>query len=128
MLWMQELSQGRHHKDCIQTSSKGLFVAWGERALLVIVLQTSAIFYFNRVCSTDMTYLVYYCLIIAGSSFSTAGLLLWEARNFTTAGLFIYDGSWTIHPLLILILGIAMIVPAIWEIFQRGNRTSVRDE
>ena len=90
-------------------------------------MQFNVIFISDEVFSAVMTYFVYYLLIVAGSCLSTVGLLLWNAHDFETFGILMSDG-WRLHPVHILILGVSMTVPAIWEIFQRSNGKSPRDD
>ena len=71
-----------------------------------------------------MKYLASFLLLTAGSALTTGGLIMWQHRSFEFAGM------WTlaegVHPLFALIVGIAMIPPALWEIFLLESRP--RDE
>ena len=62
-----------------------------------------------------MKHLAALLLLTAGSALTTGGLMLWQERSFG------FSGMWTLtdglHPLCLLIVGIAMIPPALWEIF-----------
>ena len=62
-----------------------------------------------------MKYVVGFLLLTAGSALTTGGLLLWRDQSFGFSELWtLADG---LHPLFVLIVGIAMIPPALWEIF-----------
>ena len=71
-----------------------------------------------------MKYLAPFLLLIAGSALTTVGLILWQGKAFA------FTAMWTLanglHPLFVLIIGIAMIPPALWEIFLLEQRR--RDE
>jgi hypothetical protein len=123
----QESDQVHRHKGYIQRSLKELPLAYRHLALLDNYLQSNVIFIPDGVFSAVMTYFVYYLLIVAGSCLSTIGLLLWNAHDFETFGILMHDG-WKIHPVHILVLGVAMTVPAIWEIFQLINGKSPRND
>ena len=62
-----------------------------------------------------MKYLAAFLLLSAGSAFTTAGLMMWQAQSFGFSGMWTLAGG--LHPLFVLIVGIAMIPPALWEIF-----------
>lgn len=64
-----------------------------------------------------MRYFLRFLLLTAGFALTTAGLMGWHARDFTFAGVWLTDGAFELHPLHLLILGLAMIPPALWEIF-----------
>ena len=71
-----------------------------------------------------MKYLAGFLLLTAGSALTTAGLATWQHQAFAFSGLWSMSGG--PHPIFILVLGIAMIPPALWEIFLLENRR--RDE
>jgi hypothetical protein len=64
-----------------------------------------------------MRYLVRFSLLTIGFAFTTAGLMFWHAQDFTFEGLWFFDNDFKLHPLHLLILGLAMIPPALWEVF-----------
>ncbi len=67
-----------------------------------------------------MKYFVRFLLLTAGFALTTSGLMLWQADAFSFSGIWAFaDG---IHPIYFLIIGIAMIPPALWEIFLLENR------
>jgi len=43
--------------------------------------------------------------------------MFWHAQDFTFEGLWFFDNDFKLHPLHLLILGLAMIPPALWEVF-----------
>ncbi len=62
-----------------------------------------------------MKYLAGFLLLTAGSALITGGLMMWRDQWFGLSNLWtLADG---LHPLFVLILGIAMVPPALWEIF-----------
>lgn len=71
-----------------------------------------------------MKYLGAFVLLTAGSALTTAGLIMWQAKSFAFAGMWTLASG--LHPLFVLIVGIAMIPPALWEIFLLESRS--RDE
>jgi hypothetical protein len=48
--------------------------------------------------------------------------MAWHARAFSFAGVWLVDNGFQLHPLHLLILGLAMIPPALWEIFILEHR------
>ena len=69
-----------------------------------------------------MKYLLRFVLLMLGFALTTAGLMLWHAEDFSFVGIWLLDNDFRLHPLHILILGLAMIPPALWEIFLLENR------
>ncbi|MCB1686477.1 MAG: hypothetical protein R3E82_07390 [Pseudomonadales bacterium] len=67
-----------------------------------------------------MKYLTRFLLLMAGFALTTAGLMMWRSANFS------FEGVWLLslspHPLHVLVLGLAMIPPALWEIFILENQ------
>ena len=64
-----------------------------------------------------MKYLVRFVLLTIGFALTTAGLMFWHAQNFSFEGLWFFSNDFKLHPLHLLILGLAMIPPSLWEIF-----------
>ena len=64
-----------------------------------------------------MKYLGRFLLLMIGVALSTLGLVYWQHRGFSFEGIWLYDNGYRPHPLHLLVLGIAMIPPAMWEIF-----------
>ncbi|MGI9326597.1 MAG: hypothetical protein ACR2PZ_15365 [Pseudomonadales bacterium] len=69
-----------------------------------------------------MNYLLRFFLLTIGFALTTMGLMTWQARGFSFAGIWPLEGPFSAHPLHLLILGIAMIPPTLWEIFVLENR------
>ncbi len=67
-----------------------------------------------------MKHLAWFLLLAAGFGLTTAGLMLWHDRGFTFNGMWQLDDG--LHPLYLLILGIAMIPPALAEIILLEQR------
>lgn len=67
-----------------------------------------------------MKHLGWFLLLAAGFGLTTAGLMLWHDRGFAFAGMWRFDDG--LHPLYLLIVGIAMIPPALGEIFLLEQR------
>ena len=62
-------------------------------------------------------YLVRYGLLTLGVALATFGLIGWTDLHFDLRGFWLYDNGWELHPVHLLIVGIGLIPPAIWEIF-----------
>ena len=67
-----------------------------------------------------MKHLGWFLLLAAGFGLTTAGLMLWHDRGFGMAGMWQWDQG--LHPLYLLIVGIAMIPPALGEIILLEQR------
>jgi hypothetical protein len=64
-----------------------------------------------------MRYLLRFLLLTAAFALTSAGLMFWHAEGFSFRGIWFLDGELSLHPLHLLIVGLAMIPPALWEIF-----------
>ena len=64
-----------------------------------------------------MRYLLRFLLLTAAFALTSAGLTFWHAEGFSFRGIWLLDGDFRLHPLHLLIVGLAMIPPALWEIF-----------
>jgi hypothetical protein len=64
-----------------------------------------------------MIYFTRFLLLLLAFTFTTAGLMGWQTLHFSFAAVWPMDGPLALHPLHLLVLGLAMIPPAIWEIF-----------
>ncbi len=64
-----------------------------------------------------MRYLVRFMLLTVGFALTAAGLMGWHAERFSFTGLYFFDNDYQLHPLHLLIIGLAMIPPTLWEIF-----------
>jgi hypothetical protein len=69
-----------------------------------------------------MKYFLRFVLLTIGFALTTAGLMFWHAQEFSFRGIWIVDGDLRLHPLHLLIVGLAMIPPALWEIFLLEHR------
>lgn len=70
-----------------------------------------------------MKYLLRFALLTTGFALTTMGLMTWQAREFSFAGIWPLEGEFSTHPLHLLVLGIAMIPPTLWEIFVLEQHT-----
>ena len=53
-----------------------------------------------------------------GFALTTYGLLAWQAINFSLEELWIFTtGEFEAHPVLVIVFGMALIPPTLWEIF-----------
>ncbi len=68
-----------------------------------------------------MKYLLRFVLLSVGFALTSAGLMFWHADNFSFQGIWFVDNAYRPHALHVLILGLAMIPPALWEIFVLEN-------
>ena len=66
-------------------------------------------------------YLLRFCLLAVGFALTTMGLMTWQAKGFSLDGIWFTGAGWTTHPVHLLVLGIAMIPPTLWEIFVLEN-------
>ncbi len=64
-----------------------------------------------------MKYLTRFLLLLIGFALTTAGLMMWRAIGFSFEGIWLVDNGYRPHALHLLILGLAMIPPSLWEIF-----------
>jgi len=64
-----------------------------------------------------MKYLLQFLLLTLGFALTTAGLMAWQDVGFRFDGLWSLAGDFGVHPVYLLVLGLAMIPPALWEIF-----------
>jgi hypothetical protein len=64
-----------------------------------------------------MRYLSRFLLLTVGFALIAAGLMLWHSSDFSFRGLWLVDNEYRPHGLHLLILGLAMVPPALWEIF-----------
>jgi hypothetical protein len=64
-----------------------------------------------------MRYFWRFMLLALGFALTTAGLMSWHTLDFSFAG--IWSGIWalSLHPVHVLVVGLAMIPPSLWEIF-----------
>ncbi|MFV2090954.1 MAG: hypothetical protein ACC642_09860 [Pseudomonadales bacterium] len=64
-----------------------------------------------------MKYLGRFLLLMMGFALTTAGLMMWHSIGFSFDGVWFFNNDFRPHALHVLILGLAMIPPALWEIF-----------
>jgi hypothetical protein len=69
-----------------------------------------------------MKYLLRFLLLTVAFALTTAGLMGWHDRGFGfdgvwALGLWSSDSGLQLHPLHLVIIGLPMIPPALWEIF-----------
>jgi len=70
-----------------------------------------------------LKYLTRYMLLGIGFALTTMGLMTWQTKGFSLDGLWPTESGWTTHPVHLIVLGIAMIPPTLWEIFVLENNT-----
>ena len=64
-----------------------------------------------------MKFFVRFLLLAAGFSLFTFGLLRWAEDGFNFSGLLPFTSNYQTQGLHYLMLGLAMIPPSLWEIF-----------
>jgi hypothetical protein len=64
-----------------------------------------------------MKYLSRFLLLTAGFALIASGLMMWRAVDFSFDGIWFVDNDYRPHALHLLVLGLAMVPPALWEIF-----------
>ncbi len=62
-------------------------------------------------------YLIRCALIVLAFAAMTYGLLEWRDRHFSLSGFWPLHGSLQLHPLHLLILGLALLPATLWEMF-----------
>ncbi|MEM7080477.1 MAG: hypothetical protein AAF513_17805 [Pseudomonadota bacterium] len=64
-----------------------------------------------------LRYLTRLLLLTTGFALTTKGILAWADMNFDLATLWPLADTWSAHPVYVLILGLALIPPTLWELF-----------
>lgn len=64
-----------------------------------------------------MRFFIRFLLLAAGFSLFTFGLLRWAGDGFSFSGLLPFTDNYSTQGLHFLMLGLAMIPPSLWEIF-----------
>ena len=64
-----------------------------------------------------MKYFTRFLLLLAAFALTTAGLMGWQDLDFRLDQVWPLDGEFELHPLHLLMLGLGMIPPALWEVF-----------
>ena len=64
-----------------------------------------------------MRFFIRFLLLAAGFSLFTFGLLRWANDGFSFSGLLPFTDNYATQGLHFLMLGLAMIPPSLWEIF-----------
>lgn len=64
-----------------------------------------------------MRFFLRFLLLTTAFALTTAGLIFWHQQAYSFHGVWLLDDDFDLHPLHLLILGLAMIPPALWEIF-----------
>ncbi len=64
-------------------------------------------------------YLIRFMLLVVGFALTTYGLLAWQKIGFELASMWPFSatGGFTSHPIYVIVLGMALIPPTLWEIF-----------
>ncbi len=77
-----------------------------------------------------MRFFVRFLLLASGFALFTFGLLNWSAEGFTLHGLIPFTENYQTQGLHYLMLGLAMIPPSLWEIFnlERRSQESANDD
>ena len=69
-----------------------------------------------------MTYLLRFLLLMVAFALTTAGLVGWHDLEFSLTRIWPLEGELALHPTHLLMLGLAMVPPALWEIFELEHR------
>jgi len=77
-----------------------------------------------------MRFFVRFLLLAGGFALFTFGLLNWSAEGFPVRGLIPFSNNYKTQGLHYLMLGLAMIPPSLWEIFnlERRSQESANDD
>ncbi len=73
-----------------------------------------------------MRYFTCFILLAIGFALTTVGLMAWQRTSFSFAGLWFFNNDMQPHALHVLVLGLAMIPPSLWEIFMLENGQRLR--
>ncbi len=68
-------------------------------------------------------FLIRFLLLTAGFALTTAGLLAWENLNFDLSTVWPVAEEFKAHPVYLIVFGLALIPPTLWEIFVLENRS-----
>ena len=63
-------------------------------------------------------------LLTIGFGLTTAGLLAWKDIGFSLQHIWPFSNGLQSHPVHVLVLGMALIPPTLWEIFLLENRST----
>ena len=75
-----------------------------------------------------LKYCIRYLLLVVGFALLTYGMINWSRSEFSMQGLWLVDKAYTLHPLHFVIMGVAMIPPAMWEIFSLQHKQNSAQE
>jgi hypothetical protein len=67
-------------------------------------------------------------LLALAFALTTFALFEWQASGFTVHDVWPFSETVALHPLHVLMLGVAMIPPALWEIFILDHAVGVGDD
>jgi len=68
-----------------------------------------------------LRYLIRFCLLALGFALTTYGILTWQQLDFELDSLWPIADEFGSHPVYIMVLGMALIPPTLWEIFVLEN-------
>ena len=67
---------------------------------------------------TYWQYMSRYGLLALGVALVTFGVVAWMDTRFDLRGFWLYDNGWRPHPVHYMMVGIGIVPPTIWEVFQ----------
>ena len=73
-------------------------------------------------------YCLQYVLLITGFALLAYGMINWSRIGFSMQGIWFFDNDFSVHALHLVIIGIAMIPPAMWEIFLLETRRTEAED
>ncbi len=68
-------------------------------------------------------YLIRFVLLTAGFALTTAGILAWQNIDFSLSEVWPMADERAVHPVHVIVIGMALIPPTLWEIFVLESRT-----
>lgn len=71
-----------------------------------------------------LRYLIRFILLAVGFALTTGGLLAWQQVEFEMQQVWPMADELTAHPIYVIVLGMALIPPTLWEIFVLENQTN----
>ena len=66
---------------------------------------------------TQIRYLARFTLLTLGFALTTFGILTWQQIDFDLSDMWPVADTFDTHPVYVMVLGMALIPPTLWEVF-----------
>lgn len=66
---------------------------------------------------TQIRYLIRFALLTIGFALTTFGILTWQQLDFDLSRMWPIADHFDTHPVYIMVIGMALIPPTLWEVF-----------